>query len=59
MNMVGWLGGGAAAPVVTGFLAERYDFSVAISSAAVVYLFAAVFLVAAGRTFAAHDPDAA
>jgi MFS family permease len=51
MNMVGWLGGGAAAPVVTGFLADRYDFSLAISSAAAVYLAAGVFLCAAGLRY--------
>lgn len=47
MNMFGWLGGGATAPVVVGFLAERYGFSVAISSAALVYVAAAIFLSAA------------
>jgi MFS family permease len=58
MNMVGWLGGGAAAPVLTGFLADRYDFSLAISLAAAVYLAAAVLLGAAGLTFARHDQAA-
>src|SRR5438270_3548639 len=43
MNMVGWLGGGATAPVVIGFLADRYGFNLAISSAALIYLGAAVF----------------
>jgi MFS family permease len=55
MNMVGWLGGGAAAPVVTGVLADCYDFNFAISSSAVVYLGAAVLLAAAGLTFAKRD----
>jgi MFS family permease len=58
MNMVGWLGGGATAPVVIGFLAERYDFSLAISSAAIVYLAAAGFLSAAGLAFRRHEPIA-
>jgi MFS family permease len=52
MNMVGWLGGGATAPVVVGFLVDRYDFSLAISSAALVYIAAAGFLGAAGLAFA-------
>jgi MFS family permease len=55
MNMVGWLGGGATAPVVIGFLAERYGFNLAISSAALVYLAAAVFLVAAGVALRSRD----
>lgn len=51
MNMVGWFGGGATAPVVIGFLAERFGFGLAISSTALVYLAAAVFLCAAGVAF--------
>src|SRR5439155_26151493 len=45
MNMVGWLGGGATAPVVIAYLSVHYGFGPAISSAAVVYLAAAIFLV--------------
>jgi MFS family permease len=47
MNMVGWLGGGASAPLVIGLLAQHYGLSWAISSAAGVYLVAAVFLFTA------------
>jgi sugar phosphate permease len=50
MNMVGWLGGGTA-PVVIGILAKHYDFSLAVSSVALVYLIAAVLLCAAGLAF--------
>ncbi|HLJ93042.1 MAG TPA: MFS transporter [Gemmataceae bacterium] len=56
MNMVGWLGGGATAPVVIGYLAEHYGFGLAISSAALVYVAAAVFLGAAGLAVARQDP---
>jgi sugar phosphate permease len=55
MNMVGWLGGGATAPVVIAFLARYYGFSLAISSAALVYIGAAVFLGAAGLAFVRHE----
>jgi sugar phosphate permease len=55
MNMVGWLGGGATAPVVIGFLAVRYDFTLAMSSAALVYVVAGVFLCAACVAFGRHE----
>jgi MFS family permease len=47
MNMVGWLAGGAAAPLVIGHLADWYDLGWAISCAALVYLAAGIFLVLA------------
>jgi MFS family permease len=56
MNMVGWLGGGATAPVVIGVLAKHYDFSLAISSTALVYLAAAVFLGVAGFAVTRRGP---
>jgi len=43
MNMIGWLGGGAA-PLVVGYVARRYNLSLAISLAAVVYLIGAALL---------------
>ncbi len=43
MNLVGWLGGGAA-PLVIGILADRHGLGWAISCAAGGYLLAAVFL---------------
>ena len=49
MNTVGWLGGGAAAPLVIGILAEQYGLSVAIALASVVYLLAGAFLITAMR----------
>jgi MFS family permease len=43
MNMIGWLGGGAA-PLVVGFVARSYSLGLAISMAAVVYVVGAVLL---------------
>jgi MFS family permease len=47
MNMVGWLGGGGTAPVVIGWLGERYGLGYAISVAAAVYIAAGMLLLAA------------
>ena len=49
MNMVGWLGGGAA-PFVVGLVAKAYSLGLAISLAAGVYLLGAIFLAMAGWT---------
>jgi MFS family permease len=49
MNMAGWLGGGATAPVVVGFLAERYGLGPAIGSTALVYVAAGMLLLLAAR----------
>lgn len=57
MNMVGWLGGGAAAPLVIGIIAESKGLSWAISSAALVYIAAAIFLAVAGLVFVRKDLD--
>jgi MFS family permease len=45
MNMTGWLAGGASAPLVIGYLADTHGLGWAISSAALVYLAAAFFLL--------------
>lgn len=55
MNMVGWLGGGGTAPLLIGYLAEREGLSMAISSAAVVYVGAGVLLTIAVLAFARRD----
>jgi MFS family permease len=55
MNMLGWLGGGASAPLVIGLLAEKYGLGLAISSAALVYLVAGMLLLMAGLIFAPRD----
>ena len=54
MNMVGWLGGGAA-PVVTGYVAQHAGASLAISSASVVYVVGGTLLVAAVAVFVCAD----
>jgi predicted MFS family arabinose efflux permease len=48
MNMVGWLGGGAPAPIIIGALADVYGLGPAIASAAVFYVLSAAFLLLAG-----------
>ncbi len=55
MNMLGWLGGGASAPLVIGILAERYGLGLAISSAALVYLAAGILLIVAASCFVSRD----
>jgi MFS family permease len=49
MNMTGWLGGGATAPVVIGYLARSMGLGPAISFTAVAYVAAGILLlIAAG-----------
>src|SRR5438552_4554720 len=55
MNMVGWLGGGASAPLVIGILAEKFGLGLAISSAALVYVAAGLLLSVAAFLFAPGD----
>ncbi len=55
MNMVGWLGGGASAPVVIGYLAKSFGLGYAISSAALVYVAAGILLLVAGLVFVKRD----
>ncbi len=47
MNTAGWLGGGAAAPLAIGILAQAYGLSAAIALASAVYLLAGVLLLSA------------
>ena len=56
MNMVGWLAGGASAPLVIGYIAEDYGLGPAISSAALLYLAAGVCLLAASGFVARRTP---
>jgi len=55
MNMLGWLGGGASAPLVIGLLAESYGLGLAISSAALVYIVAGILLLVAALVCARLD----
>jgi sugar phosphate permease len=55
MNMVGWLGGGGAAPVVIGYIAERSGLGFAIALASAVYVTGAALLVAGILLFIRRD----
>lgn len=55
MNMVGWLGGGGAAPVAIGYLAEREGLSAAISMTAAVYVMGGALLIAGIAMFVTRD----
>jgi MFS family permease len=55
MNTIGWLGGGALAPVAIGVLAQKYGLSVAIAMAAGVYLLAGGFLLIGVFWFVKRD----
>jgi MFS family permease len=57
MNTVGWLGGGAVAPLAIGILAQVYGLGVAIALASVVYLLAGGFLVTAIALFVKRDVE--
>jgi len=54
MNMMGWLGGGAA-PVVVGFMAQRIGASRAISLSSLVYVAAGLLLTVSLTMFPRHD----
>jgi len=58
MNTVGWLGGGAAAPVTIGILAKAYGLGVAIALTSAVYLAAGAFLIVAIVLFVKRDQEA-
>jgi MFS family permease len=55
MNMVGWLGGGGAAPIVTGYIAQHYSLSLAISLTSAVYLAGGALLLAGIAFFIKRD----
>ena len=59
MNTIGWLGGGALAPVTIGILARTWGLSAAIAMASVVYLVAGGLLLLALSRFVARDANAA
>ena len=55
MNLVGWLGGGGAAPVVIGYIAERHGLGFAIALASSVYIAGAALLIAGILLFIRRD----
>ncbi|HEY2014490.1 MAG TPA: MFS transporter, partial [Bryobacteraceae bacterium] len=59
MNTVGWLGGGAVAPLAIGLLAQAYGLGVAIAMASAVYLVAGGFLLTAIVWFVKRDVELA
>jgi MFS family permease len=59
MNTIGWLGGGALAPVTIGVLAQRWGLSTAIALAGGVYLVAGAVLLLAIARYVAKDQAAA
>jgi hypothetical protein len=55
MNTIGWLGGGALAPVTIGVLAKQWGLSAAIAMAGAVYVLAGTLLVIAAFRYAHKD----
>jgi MFS family permease len=55
MNMVGWLGGGGAAPIVTGYIAQHYSLGIAISVTSAAYLAGGALLLAGIVFFIKRD----
>jgi len=57
MNAIGWLAGGASAPLVIGILAERTGLGFAIATASAVYIFAGVLLTIGILFFIKRDSE--
>jgi MFS family permease len=55
MNMMGWLAGGATAPVLIGYLSEQIGLSYAMAIAASAYVIASILLLLAAFVFAPRD----
>ncbi len=55
MNMMGWLAGGATAPVLIGYLSGRIGLSHAMALAACAYVIASILLFVAAFVFAPRD----
>jgi MFS family permease len=55
MNCIGWLGGGGTAPIVIGYIADRYSLGFGISLASLVYVLACVLLVTGILFFVRKD----
>jgi MFS family permease len=58
MNTIGWLGGGALAPLTIGILANAYGLSVAIALASAVYILSGLCLLTAILFFVKQDAAA-
>jgi MFS family permease len=55
MNMVGWFGGGGAAPVVIGYIAQHHSLSFAISITSAVYVAGGALLLTGIAFFIRRD----
>jgi sugar phosphate permease len=55
MNMLGWLGGGASAPLIIGYLAQQHGLAFAVSASALVYVLSGICLLLAGLVFLRRD----
>ena len=57
MNTVGWLGGGATAPLIIGMIARANGLGTGIALASVVYVAAGILLLIAALVFAGRDAE--
>jgi MFS family permease len=57
MNTVGWLGGGATAPLLIGLIARNHGLGLGIALASIVYLAAGLLLLLASFVFAPRDVE--
>jgi MFS family permease len=57
MNTVGWLGGGATAPFIIGYIAKYHGLGVGIALASVVYLVAGALLLLGALVLAKRDVE--
>ena len=55
MNTVGWLGGGATAPFIIGFIAQDHGLGTGIAFASLVYIAAGMLLLLAALVFVRRD----
>jgi len=55
MNCIGWLGGGGTAPIVIGYIADRYSLGFGIALASTVYVLACVLLLIGVVFFVRRD----
>ncbi|MEK7794643.1 MAG: MFS transporter [Candidatus Hydrogenedentota bacterium] len=57
MNMVGWLGGGATAPVIVGYIAQNSSLGFAIATTSAVYVAAGIIFILGILLFVRRDSE--
>lgn len=57
MNCIGWLGGAGTAPIIVGYVAEKYSLGTAIALGSIVYLFGVVLLIIGMVFFVKRDAE--